>query len=438
MVTIADGNLSGSASMSVTVAKVVPQVDAGADAELSEGGKLARSGFFTESGTDACTATVDYGDGAGPSALTLAANQAFTLDHTYATAGNYTVSVAVTDGSQGTGTSSFVVTVDNLVPVVNLGASIAIPQGETLTRSGSFTDPGVETWTGTVDYGDGTTQHPDVQSLAINTDKTFNLSHVYAAQGTYNVVVSIHDGGQTAGMGTLTVNVGLPAPTVDAGPDAALHEGDVLRQTGSFSESTGSGWTATVNYGDGTGIQNLALASDKSFLLNHQYTDAGAYTATVNVKDNNSCVGSAGFQVSVADTAPVPTLTGDAYAIQSSRYALELQAADPSRKETMSWTVDWGDGTTPARFVGRDVMANHYYAATGPAKIHVTVTDGVSTPVSSDLNITVIPPQPQMQVCSDGVPVSNGDTISLPNDAIQGVDDVVKLTISNHGAARCN
>src|SRR5262245_13382996 len=50
--------------------------------------------------------------------------------------------------------------VKNVAPVVNAGPDLAmdeIPAGEgaTLVASGSFSDPGADTWTATVDYGDG-------------------------------------------------------------------------------------------------------------------------------------------------------------------------------------------------------------------------------------------------------------------------------------------
>ena len=53
------------------------------------------------------------------------------------------------------------------------------------SSSGSFTDPGADTWTATVDYGDGS----GVQALTL-TDKTFNLSHTYADNGSYTVTVT--------------------------------------------------------------------------------------------------------------------------------------------------------------------------------------------------------------------------------------------------------
>ena len=47
-------------------------------------------------------------------------------------------------------------TVANVAPIVGAFAGATLLPGETYTASGSFTDPGADPWTATVDYGDGT------------------------------------------------------------------------------------------------------------------------------------------------------------------------------------------------------------------------------------------------------------------------------------------
>jgi hypothetical protein len=52
----------------------------------------------------------------------------------------------------------------NMAPVVDAGLDDAIDEGGTFTGSGSFTDPGDDTWTATVNYGDGSGVQPDILS----------------------------------------------------------------------------------------------------------------------------------------------------------------------------------------------------------------------------------------------------------------------------------
>ena len=77
--------------------------------------------------------------------------------------------------------------------------------GETYTASGSFTDPGADTWTATVDYGDGS----GTGALALS-GKTFSLSHTYAAAGPFTVTVRVSDDDVTATR-TAVVTVFTPA-----------------------------------------------------------------------------------------------------------------------------------------------------------------------------------------------------------------------------------
>lgn len=57
---------------------------------------------------------MDYGDGAGVQALALNQDQTFTLAHTYADEGLYTVTIAVTDGLGSVGQGTFTTTVQNV------------------------------------------------------------------------------------------------------------------------------------------------------------------------------------------------------------------------------------------------------------------------------------------------------------------------------------
>ena len=178
-------------------------------------------------------------------------------------------------------------------------------RGDTFTGAGSFTDPGADTWTGTVDYGDGS----GVQPLALNPDKSFALSHSYADDGTYTVTVTVTDDDGGVGSDTLVVTVNNVPPSVDAGPDDTIDEGDTFTGAGSFTDPGADTWTGTVDYGDGSGVQPLALNPDKSFALSHPFATDGVYTVTVTVADDDGGVGSDTLVVTVnAVTEPEQTI----------------------------------------------------------------------------------------------------------------------------------
>ena len=171
----------------------------------------------------------------------------------------------------------------NTAPVVDAGPDDEIDEGDTFTSGGSFTDPDADSWTATVDYGDGS----GVENLPLD-GKNFDLSHQYADNGTYEVTVTVDDqvADPVSDKGSVVVN--NVAPTVEFGPDddATIFEGGTFAAVGSFTDpGVGDSWTAEVDYGDGT-ILPLTLVG-KNFDLDHMYEGEGSgpFPVTVTVED---------------------------------------------------------------------------------------------------------------------------------------------------------
>jgi hypothetical protein len=104
------------------------------------------------------------------------------------------------------------ITVANVAPVVTLEANVVLNEGDTLGRAGSFTDPGDDTHTAVVNYGDGSGS----QALLLNGDKTFMLNHLFSASGAYTATVTITDSDGAAGNRSLAVTVNNLAPGIAA------------------------------------------------------------------------------------------------------------------------------------------------------------------------------------------------------------------------------
>ena len=173
------------------------------------------------------------------------------------------------------------------------------------TRAGSFSDPGTDVWTATVNYGDGSGNQP----LTLNPDQTFDLSHSYADNASYTITVTISDGDGGSSSDTFAVSVANVAPTVDAGPDVPLGEGDLLTGIGSFTDPGADAWTATVDYGDGTGVQPLTLNPDQTFDLSHTYPDYGTFIVTVTITDDDGAEASDTLEVNVLGVSGPETQT---------------------------------------------------------------------------------------------------------------------------------
>lgn len=113
-----------------------------------------------------------------------------------------------------------------------------------------------------------------------------------------NVTVTTYSGTSTPSIADEFTFEG--PPVVDAGSDAFIDEGGVFTGLGSFTDVGGQSWSATVDYGDGSGEQELTLNPDQSFNLEHTYAEPGVYTVTVTITDDDGEVGN--------DTLTVETL----------------------------------------------------------------------------------------------------------------------------------
>jgi len=172
-----------------------------ATAAVREGYAWTLAGSFADEIGSAWTATVDYGAGREP--LGVAPGKSFVLAHTWLDDGEYRVPVTVTSDLACTSEAGVVVDVINVAPRVRAGGAANVAEGALLTRLGAFADPGADTWTGAVDWGDGSARTP----LRLRADKTFILAHRFPRAGgrSYRVVVAVRD--DDGGRGTARFRV---------------------------------------------------------------------------------------------------------------------------------------------------------------------------------------------------------------------------------------
>jgi hypothetical protein len=118
----------------------------------------------------------------------------------------------VTDNDGLTGAATRAITVTNVTPVVSAFPGATLHAGEVYTAAGSFTDPGTDPWTATVDWGDGTA----AQQVSL-TQRSFSLTHTYQTAGTFTVIVKIADDDSDASASqTVVVLAVSAAQTLDA------------------------------------------------------------------------------------------------------------------------------------------------------------------------------------------------------------------------------
>jgi hypothetical protein len=128
------------------------------------------------------------------------------------------------------------------------------------------------------------------------------VSHTFAQDGDYAVVLTVTDNDGLTDVASTTVSVANVAPVIGALPDAALTAGGTAALTGSFTDPGADIWTATIDWGDGSGPAPLALTGT-NFTASHPYPTPGTFTATVRISDDHATATSTAL-ITVAHRPP--------------------------------------------------------------------------------------------------------------------------------------
>lgn len=233
-VTDAFGNTATDTAL-LTVTNVAPTVVINAISPINEFGTVTVTGTISDPGwEDDLSATIDWDDGAGSTALTGTeennrpnATLGFSVQHQYGDNGTFTVSVTGLDDDTST-TSTRDAVVGNLDPTAVLDASaeqvydgvsaFVLEAGEQLSVPVRSTDPGSDDLTFTWDWDDGL---PDSTTSLVNPpvadpakspsvqprDTTLSKAHTFGNACVFNLETSVldDDGGSASDTATVVV-----------------------------------------------------------------------------------------------------------------------------------------------------------------------------------------------------------------------------------------
>jgi PKD repeat protein len=256
--------------------------------------------------------------------------------HSYANAGNYTVTLSVT-GSLGNCVESITKTVSvNEVPTVGFSAA-NVCDGSAVSFTNSSTGATTYMW----NFGDG------------NTATSAAPSHTYASAGTYTVMLSVSNVHNCTSSTTQSI-------TVYDGPAADFTSStECLGDPTVFNNTSTLGGTGTMtfvwDFGDGT--------TSTSQTPNHTYSAAGNYLVTLTATSNNACVGTAVNNVTVHDVPVAHFTTGNVCIGTNTPFTNNSTGA-------VSYQWDFGDGSSSTART-----PSHTYATSGTFLIKLIVTN---------------------------------------------------------------
>ncbi|MFO0820937.1 MAG: Ig-like domain-containing protein [Pirellulales bacterium] len=321
---------------------------------------------------------------------------------TYPQDGFYTVRGRIKDKDGGSTTYTTSFSVLNVPPTLNAGADDSLNEGQTFSRTGTFTDPGADSWTATVNYGDGS----GISTLSLNTAaKTYSLNHLYPESGVYSVLVTITDGQSQLVLDTVLVTVNNLAPTasfVNSGPATPGVQGTVSF-TGALDSpgDVAAGFRYSYDFNNDGDFTDAGEAEDISSASRSYAFDAGGiYTVHGRIKDRdggysdyttNVTISIAGPQ-NVALSLAATTINEDSTATLGAAF-VNLDALS-----THTAQINWGDGSSVQTInLGVGVRSfsgvTHLYTtptANGTSyNIRVTIADQASHQFSENVSLVV-------------------------------------------------
>ena len=260
-----------------------------------------------------------------------------------------------------------------------LSGAASVDEGSTHTYSYIVTDPGQDSFTVSAGFPTCGSGGSVVSGTPATTASggSFDCSFPDGPDTT-SVAIKVADSDGASGTDSesvVVVQVANVNPSVSAPADQAANEGASNSFTlGSFSDpGPDSPWAVDVDWGDGSPHGTASKATTGSLgSMSHTYADGPASkTVTVTVTDKNGGVGSASFQVTVANVAPTVMLSGDTSANEGTTHTYTYTIRDPGADPNPTVSESCGSGTKT------DTAAADSFDCSfpdGPANVSVSVS----------------------------------------------------------------
>ncbi len=256
---------------------------------------------------DTFTAMFSWDDGTSTELPLGAGEFSVGASHVYGEAGLYQILITVVDSNGGEAQASWEVMAGQIA-LVEAGPDGTVPEGSLFQSSGFLADADATTYSALVDYYDETGAFP----LSLNPGNTFDLNHVYAEDGVYDLLVTVFNDGMEYGSDTAMVTVINVPPSIESlsvSPSNPYKPGDLFEIAVLFSDpGMLDTHTVMIEWGDGSSTTYITEAGVAEARGPHSYADAGMYQISVALSDDDGGVASGVMTVEVKN--PEPSMDG--------------------------------------------------------------------------------------------------------------------------------
>ncbi|HYO25167.1 MAG TPA: PKD domain-containing protein [Lacipirellulaceae bacterium] len=272
---------------------------------------------------------------------------------------------------------------------------------------------------GTIQLNGSSTASGSVFEWDLDGDNIFGETGVDAANGDENVEDPFYtaagvDGpaaitvalrvtiGVDSAIDTATINVANLAPTATFVNGGDVNEGSsgTVSFTGQTDPSAAdllAGLRYAYDFGNdnvwdqGSPTYASATTADSVLVPASFFADGdGTVEVRARIIDKDGGFSEYTTVINVLNVAPTLTLAGAATVAEGSSYRVTVGASDPGADTIQSWTIDWGDGSTPVTLPGNATSATHVYADGGNPSTPYTITaTAVDEDGSYDATLTV-------------------------------------------------
>jgi len=294
----------------------------------------------------------DFGDGSTGTGVSPS--------YSYSAAGNYTVSLTVTDdsGLSDTAASTADIAAGPQPPVSDPNGPYSGTVGVALAFDGSgSSDPDGTIVTYEWDFGDG------------STGTGVSPTHSYGSVGSFTVTLTVTDDSGLSDTATSTADISdVPQQAPVADPDGPYTGtvGDPVTFDGSGS-SDPDGTVVAYDWDFGDGNTGTGVSPT------HSYSSVGSYTVTLTVTDDSGLSDTAASTADIAAGPQPPVADPNGPYTGTVGSAVQFDGTgsfDPDGGAIVSYAWDFGDGTS-----GSGATPTHSYATAGTYSVSLTVTD---------------------------------------------------------------